>query len=140
VTTPEVLDYRPRSVALRRRLVVLAVVAVARLLARRPPDRIRTVLERLRRGAAEAGHARTAEIRRTVVAVSRACTGPRGCLPRSLATALLCRLEGDWPTWCVGVRALPPFGAHAWVEAGGKAVGEPYPDGCHAVLFSVPAA
>jgi hypothetical protein len=32
---------------------------------------------------------------------------------------LLCRLRGQWPTWCVGAWRIPPFGAHAWVEADG---------------------
>jgi hypothetical protein len=32
------------------------------------------------------------------------------------------------------------FGAHAWVEAEGRSVGEPYPDGYHVTLLSVPPA
>ena len=41
---------------------------------------------------------------------------------------LLCRLHGSWPAWCVGTRRLPPFAAHAWVEAGGAMVGEEFPE------------
>ncbi|MEU9117139.1 lasso peptide biosynthesis B2 protein [Streptomyces sp. NPDC048483] len=48
-----------------------------------------------------------------------------GCLRRSVATALLCRMRGVWPHWCTGVRTAP-FRAHAWVEVEGLAVGGPY--------------
>jgi hypothetical protein len=73
-----------------------------------------------------------------VVAVSLACSAREGCLARSLATVLLCRLQGRWPTWCVGARRLPPFAAHAWVEAEGVMVGEDYPPDYFRTLFSVP--
>ncbi|MFI7225263.1 lasso peptide biosynthesis B2 protein [Nonomuraea angiospora] len=72
-----------------------------------------------------------------VLAVSLTCLGVHGCLSRSLATALLCRMRGSWPTWCTGVRVRPPFGAHAWVEAEGRAVDEPTPDGYLAPLITV---
>ncbi|WP_341867974.1 lasso peptide biosynthesis B2 protein [Amycolatopsis circi] len=58
-------------------------------------------------------------------------------LQRSIAAALLCRLRGSWPTWCTGVRTSP-FAAHAWIEADGRAIGEPYPDGHYAPMLSVP--
>jgi hypothetical protein len=58
-----------------------------------------------------------------VVSVSTLCAG-QGCLPRSIAAALLCRARGSWPGWCVGVRTAP-FAAHAWIEADGDPVGEP---------------
>lgn len=61
------------------------------------------------------------------LAVSLRCLGPQGCLPRSVAVVLLCRLSGAWPTWCAGVRVMPPFGAHAWVEADGVPVDENLP-------------
>ena len=50
-------------------------------------------------------------------------------MPRSIATALLCRMSGTWPTWRVGVRTVAPFSAHAWVEAEGKPVDEVEPAG-----------
>ncbi len=71
------------------------------------------------------------------MSVSLACRGPQGCLPRSLATALLCRMSGQWPVWCVGVRVLPPFGAHAWVEAEGELVHENVPADYFRRLISV---
>jgi hypothetical protein len=93
----------------------------------------------LRRGAAPATHVNAKAARDAVLAVSLACTGPQGCLPRSLATALLCRMSGQWPVWCVGVRVLPPFGAHAWVEAEGRLVDEDAPDDYFQRLMTVPA-
>ncbi|WP_137990452.1 lasso peptide biosynthesis B2 protein [Streptomyces vilmorinianum] len=121
-----------------RRAQVHGVVALARLLARRPPGRIRAVLVRVSRGARPAGYADARAAREAVTAVSPACGRPEACLPLSLATVLLCRLGGAWPTWCVGVRTLPPFGAHAWVEAEGRAVGEPHPPGYFQTFFTVP--
>ncbi len=46
-------------------------------------------------------------------------------------------MSGSFPTWCVGVRVLPPFGAHAWIAAEGRDVDEPYPPGYHRVLLTV---
>jgi len=60
--------------------------------------------------------------RALVVAVSTLCAG-EGCLPRSIATALLARSHGYGVTWCTGVRDRP-FAAHAWVEIDGCPVGE----------------
>jgi hypothetical protein len=127
VTRPEAVSYRPGSVPLPRRLLAYAVIAAARLLATRSPTRIRTVLGWLRRGARPATYEETKAARDLVVAVSLTCAAREGCLPRSLATVLLCRLRGRWPTWSVGVRRLPPFAAHAWVEAEGTMVDEEYP-------------
>ncbi|WP_245642472.1 lasso peptide biosynthesis B2 protein [Nonomuraea candida] len=99
-------------------------VGAARVLARRSPAGIRTVLERLRGGARPASHAEAERALESVLAVSLRCAGPEACLVRSLAVVLACRLRGTWPTWCVGVRVRPPFGAHAWVEAEGRPVAE----------------
>ncbi|MFI6008829.1 lasso peptide biosynthesis B2 protein [Streptomyces sp. NPDC051243] len=137
MTTPEAIYHHPRSVPLRRRIPVRLVVGAARLLATQRPRRIRAVLEWLRRGARPATVEQAQAARDTVVAISLACGGREGCLPRSLATTLLCRLHGQWPTWCVGARNLPPFGAHAWVEADGVAVGEDYPPGYFRTLLTV---
>ncbi|MET7338538.1 lasso peptide biosynthesis B2 protein [Nonomuraea sp. NPDC005650] len=106
-----------------RRLPALAAVAAAHLIARLPPARIRAVLTFARRGAAAATAEQARAARDAVLAVSLSCAG-EGCLPRSIAAALLCRLYGSWPTWCAGVR-VHPFGAHAWIEADGRPVDEP---------------
>lgn len=137
MTSPEAIFHHPRSVRLRHRVVVRLVVGVARLLATQPFRRIRTVLSRLRQGARPASVEQTQAARDAVVAVSLACAGREGCVARSLATTLLCRLHGQWPTWCVGARRLPPFGSHAWVEAEGVPVGEDYPPDYFRTLFTV---
>ena len=137
MTMQEALSYRPRAVPLPTRLVTRAVVLAARVLATRSPGRIRWVLSRLRRDARPATVAEARAARAAVVAVSLACAGRQGCLPRSLATVLLCRLHGSWPAWCVGTRRLPPFAAHAWVEAGGVMVDEDYPPDYFRTLFRV---
>lgn len=136
MTTPSALN-RPVGVPLRRRAAARLAVGLACLLAPLPPARIRAVLTVLRRGAAPATHAQAHQAREAVLAVSLSCAGPQGCLRRSLATALLCRMSGRWPTWCVGVRVLPPFGAHAWVEAEGRLVDEDAPGSYFSRLITV---
>jgi hypothetical protein len=138
MSMPEAVFHQPRSVPLRRRAVAYLVVGVARLLATQPPRRIRAVLGRLRRGAAPATFEQAKAARDTVVTVSLACAAREGCVARSLATVLLCRLQGQWPTWCVGARRVPPFGAHAWVEAEGRPVGEDCPADYFRTLLTVP--
>jgi hypothetical protein len=121
MTIPVALE-RDYRFSLRRRLVARAAAGIARLLIRLPPLRLRQVLRVLSRGAAPATEAQALAARQAVVSVSTRCAG-QGCLQRSVATVLLCRLEGAWPDWCTGVRT-EPFRAHAWVEVGGKPVGE----------------
>ncbi|HEV2784068.1 MAG TPA: lasso peptide biosynthesis B2 protein [Actinophytocola sp.] len=137
MSSPEAISYDPRSVPFGRRIRVRAAVAAARLLATRPPQRIRAVLTRLRRGARPATYAEASSARQAVVSVSLACAGREACLVRSLATALLCRSYGHWPTWCVGARRLAPFYAHAWVEVDGVMVGEDYPADYFRTFFTV---
>lgn len=139
MTTPGALE-RPADVPLRRRMAARLVLLPALALAWLPPRRIRAVLGLLRRGARPATVAQAAAARDAVCAVSLRCAGPYGCLPRSLATALLCRLRGRWPTWCTGVRAVPPFTAHAWVEVDGHPVHEGVPDDYYRRLLTVPPA
>jgi Transglutaminase-like superfamily len=138
VTTPEAMFYQPRSVPLPRRIVAHVAVAAARLLATQSPRRIRAILGWLRRGARPASLEQAKAARDTIVAVSLACAAREGCVTRSLATVLLCRLRGQWPAWYVGARRLPPFAAHAWVEAEGIMVGEDYPADYFRPLFKVP--
>lgn len=138
MTTHEAIFYDPQEVPLPRRVVVRAAVGVARLLATQPPARIAACLRVLERRSRPATLGHTAAARRAVELVSLRCAGPQGCLPRSLAIVVLCRLRGQWPTWCVGVRRMAPFGAHAWVEAEGVPVGEDYPPGYFRKLLTVP--
>ncbi|MEU2059596.1 lasso peptide biosynthesis B2 protein [Streptomyces sp. NPDC013455] len=136
MTTPSALE-RPAGVPLGRRLAARLVLLPAVLLAQLPPHRIRTVLRLLRRGAAPATAAQARRARDALCAVSLRCAGPKGCLPRSLGAALLCRLGGSWPTWCAGASVVPPFSAHAWVEAEGHPVGEDLPAGYFVPLITV---
>ncbi|MEU9040612.1 MULTISPECIES: lasso peptide biosynthesis B2 protein [unclassified Kitasatospora] len=120
-----------------QKLVAKVAVGLARLLARKPPARIRALLTRLGKGARPASYAEAEAARNAVVAVSLRCAAFEGCLPRSLATVLICRAHGTWPTWVVGVRARPPFGAHAWVEAEGRMVDEGVDPSYFRSLFTV---
>jgi len=138
MSMPEAVFHQPRSVPLLPRMVTYLAVGGARLLATRSPRRIRAVLGWLRNGARPATFDEAKAARDAVVAVSLVCAAREGCLARSLATVLLCRLRGRWPTWCVGARRLPPFAAHAWVEADGIMVGEDYPPDYFRTLLSVP--
>jgi hypothetical protein len=137
MSVSEAVFYNPSAVPWRQRIVTRLAVGFARLLATRSPREIRKVLSVLRRGARPASLEQARAVRARVVTVSLACAGREGCLPRSLATVLLCRSRGSWPTWCVGVRRLEPFGAHAWVEAEGVPVGEDYPPDYFRTLFTV---
>ncbi|MEU2764878.1 MULTISPECIES: lasso peptide biosynthesis B2 protein [unclassified Streptomyces] len=101
-----------------------AAIAAALVLARLKPGRLRRMLARCSRGARPASYAETLEVLEAVVATSRRCASRYGCLPRSVAVALACRMSGVWPDWCAGVWATPPFSPHAWVQAEGRTVGE----------------
>ncbi|WP_414166969.1 lasso peptide biosynthesis B2 protein [Streptoverticillium reticulum] len=125
------------SVPLLHRPPVLLAVATARLLIRLSPRRLRRMLGLARRGAGAATADQALAARNAVVAVSARCAG-EGCLQRSVATALLCRLRGTWPTWCTGVRT-GPFRAHAWVEVDGQPIGEPYAAGSYRTMMTVPS-
>ncbi|AHH96971.1 lasso peptide biosynthesis B2 protein [Kutzneria albida] len=129
MTTPMELSPPPAQQPIALRVQALLAVALARTLARRSPARIRAVLDKTSLGARPATHAEALRAFNAVMAVSRRCRGPRGCLPRSIATALLCRAWGCWPVWIVGIRRIGPFAGHAWIEAQGELVGEMHPDG-----------
>ncbi|QHC23562.1 lasso peptide biosynthesis B2 protein [Streptomyces sp. GS7] len=120
---------------LRRRVVPLAAVALARPLAALPPRYLRAVLQVLRVGARPSTAAQASAARTAVVAVSLRCA-VHHCLQRSVAAAVVCRLKGTWPTWQTGVRTTP-FAAHAWIEADGQVIDEPYPDGYYRPLLTV---
>ncbi|MDJ1135245.1 lasso peptide biosynthesis B2 protein [Streptomyces iconiensis] len=106
----------------RRHLTARLAAACARLLIVLPPRRLRQVLRVVAVGAGAPSEQYVHEARQSVVTVSSRCNG-KGCLQRSVATALLCRMGSVWPDWCVGVRT-EPFGGHAWVEVDGVPVGE----------------
>ncbi|WP_353507184.1 lasso peptide biosynthesis B2 protein [Gordonia sp. ABSL11-1] len=131
------IEHGDREVLLRERIVARVAVFIALRLARCNPKRIQRVLHVVRIGAKPANYAQTSRARAVVTSTSLACAGREGCLPRSIATVLLTRVHGVVPVWVVGVRATPPFGAHAWVQAEGRDVGEPHPPGYYAPLLTV---
>jgi len=135
MSQPQAVERRGR-LPLRQRPAALVAVGAGRVLAHLPPRRIRAVLTLLRRRAAPATYQQANDAQDAVLAVSVLCGG-RYCLQRSLATTLLCRLRGVWPTWCTGVRTAP-FVAHAWVEADGHPVGEPQGPGYYRPLITIP--
>ncbi|MFF0869958.1 lasso peptide biosynthesis B2 protein [Nonomuraea sp. NPDC003560] len=124
--------------ARRHRPAALLAVAAARVLAGRSPHRIQQVLRLVRRGACPATAAQASAARSAVTAVSRRCAIDRGCLQRSLAAALLCRLRGTWPTWCTGVRTTPFFSAHAWIAVDGEPIDEPHDPAYYTPVLAVP--
>lgn len=107
----------------RGQVVARFAVGVARLLVLLPPRRLRQALSVISRGGRPASESYARHARQAAVTVSARCAG-LGCLQRSVAAALMCRLRGQWPDWCTGFR-VQPFGAHAWVEVDGRPVGEP---------------
>ncbi|KJE23895.1 Transglutaminase-like superfamily [Frankia torreyi] len=137
MTAPMVVERSEIALRPGRRLGAMAAVGAARLLATQSPARIRRVLGRLGEGARPADYASALAARQAVMAVSLTCREERGCVPRSIATTLLCRMTGSVPTWCVGVRTVAPFAAHAWVEADGVIVGESVPPGYLRALLAV---
>jgi Transglutaminase-like superfamily/Coenzyme PQQ synthesis protein D (PqqD) len=134
VTEPVVL-LTPARLSFDQRLTARLAVAGARLLGTAPPHRIRQVLRLLRYGCRLATAQQAA--RRAVISVSVRCAG-RACLQRSLATVLMCRMHGTWPTWCTGVRTSP-FRAHAWVEVDGVPIGETFGPGYYTTIMTVPS-
>lgn len=122
MSTPVSLSARDR-LPWYRGLRVKAIIGSAHLIGRTRPRTIRRILQLCARNARPASHAEAERARKLVVAASIRCAGD-GCVPRSIATALLCRVNGAWPTWRSGVRTNP-FLAHAWVEVEGRPVDEP---------------
>lgn len=97
-------------------------VAVARVLILLPPPTLIRVVTLALRDAREPDVDTVATARAAVCAVSRRCAG-QGCLQRSVAVVLLCRIRGVAPDWCTGF-VTEPFIAHAWVEVSGTPVSE----------------
>ena len=88
-----------------------------------PPRRIATVLSFVSKGSKPASLEQARNARAAVCAVSVRCAG-QGCLQRSIAVFLLCRMQGRTPDWATGFLNRP-FVAHAWVEVDGRPVDEP---------------
>jgi hypothetical protein len=127
---------RPSGGSFKDRLKARVVVRIATILAHFRPEHLTSVLRRIARGTLPANYEHAALARSLVCSVSMRCAG-EGCLQRSIAIALLCRLDGRWPVWKAGVR-IEPFRAHAWVEADGLPVEEGNDIEDYSVMLSVP--
>lgn len=99
------------------------------------PSTVRWLLTAVRGGARASTYSEVLSCREAIVSVSRKCAG-EFCLPRSIATTLMCRWNGHWPTWVTGAK-LEPFQAHAWVMAEGRPVGEAIDVSDYAPLMSI---
>ena len=137
MTTP-VIPESAKRLSLRQQFGPRCAVGVARLLVMLPPARLQRVLRWMSKGAHPVGYADALRARQSAVAVSTRCAG-LGCLQRSVATVLMCRARGNWADWCTGFR-VEPFAAHAWVEADGRPVGEPFDMSTFRTVLAVRAA
>ena len=120
-----------------QRILVRTIVLLARALVRLRPETGRTVMTRLARGAAPATRAAIERAHAEVTSVNAYCAGWQGCLVRSTAVCLLCRVRGEWPTWVVGVRVTLPFAAHCWVEHNEEMIGELGPRSAFRSLYAI---
>lgn len=112
-----------RPLRARERLLARTAVSAARLVALLPPRSIALALAWISRRSRPATSAEALDARSAVCGVSVRCAG-QGCLQRSIAVMLLCRMRGSSPDWCTGF-INRPFMAHAWVEVAGRPAGEP---------------
>ncbi|GGM47287.1 hypothetical protein GCM10011608_35040 [Micromonospora sonchi] len=108
---------------LRHGLLARMATSTAWFLTRLPPTAICRVLTVVVKGAKAADPQQVSYWRGAANTVSVRCAG-NGCLQRSVAVVLACRVFGTAPTWRTGFRP-DPFVAHAWVEADGAPVDEP---------------
>lgn len=104
-------------------LVAVAAVSLLLVLTRARPNRLRRALHLLRRSSSAADLRGAERAWDVVTTVSLHCASEHGCLRRSLAIIVLCRLSGAHATWRVGFRSPPPQ-THAWIEAGGEPIRE----------------
>lgn len=110
---------RPQGKALHAARIASALALGISLL---PPTLIIHVLKLVAKGSASSTRKDAMESRLAACAVSVRSAG-NGCLQRSIAVFLLCRMSGTTPDWCTGFLNRP-FIAHAWVEVDGEPVGE----------------
>lgn len=133
----EILPEVPATLTPLTRAQLAVIAPVAGVIHRRPPRHMKRILQRLSAGARPATYDEAKRARDEILTASAKCRGGSACLIRSLSVALLCRLRGTWPTWCVGVLAVPPFAAHAWIEADGEIVDEPLGQRDYRTFFKV---
>lgn len=117
-----VAERQQESHGIKRCKVILAVM-IAALIELMPISLMLGILSRLMRGVRESDTSETSTARAEVCGASARCLG-EGCLRRSIAVVVLCRMDGHCPTWKSGYQ-VNPFRAHAWVEVDGTPVDEP---------------
>lgn len=88
-----------------------------------PPRHIFRLLQAVVKDVAPATLDEAERARAFICSVSTRCAG-QGCLQRSIAVVLYCRVGGRGPSWKTGYQTSP-FRAHAWVEVDGNPVTEP---------------
>lgn len=118
------------------RFHVVLAVSVARLIALLPAWPMTQILVALSRDSRPSHVHEVSNLRSAICRSSVRCAG-QGCLQRSIAVFVACRLDGHTPVWASGFR-VAPFAAHAWVEAEGVPVGEPDEVAEFVVVLSVP--
>ena len=107
-----------------RGLTALAAASIVLAATHSRPARLRKTLTVCATGARPATYPQADRADAVITTLSPRCGSGRHCLTCSIAVALYCRMAGAWPTWRSGVR-YPPLESHAWIEAGGRTVGEP---------------
>ena len=120
--SPVLSEQGAQRSSLKERSVARIAVGTAMVMCRLSPSAIRGILIKTVRTGKRPPTSYVIRYRRLVASVSTFCAG-EGCLPRSIAIALVARMYGYGVTWCTGVKDNP-FVAHAWVEIDGKPIGE----------------
>ncbi len=121
---------RLRSTTWRRRMlpaVALCCVIVAVVGSRLPFRTIHWTLRNVRKAwcRGPVSFERACSIVGAVHRVASWYPGRLACLEQSLAAVVLATLVRQQLVWCLGA-ATDPYRFHAWVEADGKAVPDPY--------------
>lgn len=129
-----VLPETPGRVGQKLRIQARLAVLTAHVLTRLPPGILERAMTAVVAQGARPEPSVAGRYRSAVVSVSSICAG-YGCLPRSVATALLARLNGHAVSWFTGIRDAP-FAAHAWVTVGDVLVGEPADVATFAIVLS----
>ncbi|SFR20538.1 Transglutaminase-like superfamily protein [Lentzea waywayandensis] len=120
----------PRTPVALRPLLVAAVALPLALVLLRLPFRVTVKgFKLVKRGRARRTATRTEALQALAAAkrVSRFHLGRVACLELSLTAALTAALRGGSVQWCLGV-ASDPQSFHAWIEADGEPVTDPYDD------------
>ncbi|UCR88815.1 lasso peptide biosynthesis B2 protein [Mycetocola spongiae] len=121
-----------------RLVAARTAITAARLVSYLPPNRMHQLVHSISRGTRRATFSEAGTAREQICRFSRRCAG-QGCVQRSVAVVILCRLYGSAPNWRIGF-GIEPFTAHAWIEVDGRPVGEPEVVAYYFVSHSVDVA